>query len=350
MRRWIAIAAKLYPRRWRERYGAEFDALMEDVDADWRELANVLGGAVKMQWKNGAILVTVCGMVALGISAVMPRPYVSTAVLRATGVENLDLYHARLSPRFQSVRVRPLSGDTYEISYAHEYPAVARATTQQFVSAALRAHADTQRFRESAWRDMSWSGQPPSSDVEVISAASDPRRFGPVVRAWIVGVGLLAGLILASMFRRPKVALAAGALAFVGWIVVTAWPRHYTSTAELRFVRPLNPTVWYASTAPEPFSSRIAGIREVEVVKLAATLGDVTIDPLPPASFRISVTARDPQAAQAALRQMLFAIMKNNIMEERRYALKQGGEIRDMADHLMGEHLDVVEPAHIATP
>jgi hypothetical protein len=42
MRAWIALAAKLYPRRWRERYGAEFDALMEDVEPDGRELANVL--------------------------------------------------------------------------------------------------------------------------------------------------------------------------------------------------------------------------------------------------------------------------------------------------------------------
>jgi hypothetical protein len=49
MRWWIAFAAKLYPRRWRQRYGAEFDALMEDVDADWRELANVMGGAQRLE-------------------------------------------------------------------------------------------------------------------------------------------------------------------------------------------------------------------------------------------------------------------------------------------------------------
>ena len=32
MRRWILLAANLYPRAWRVRYGEEFQALLEDVD------------------------------------------------------------------------------------------------------------------------------------------------------------------------------------------------------------------------------------------------------------------------------------------------------------------------------
>jgi hypothetical protein len=52
MRRWIALSAKLYPRAWRQRYGLEFDALMEDVKPDRREFADVLRGAVKMQTKS----------------------------------------------------------------------------------------------------------------------------------------------------------------------------------------------------------------------------------------------------------------------------------------------------------
>ena len=34
MRLVIRFAAKLYPRSWRERYGAEFDALLDDIGAD----------------------------------------------------------------------------------------------------------------------------------------------------------------------------------------------------------------------------------------------------------------------------------------------------------------------------
>jgi hypothetical protein len=75
MRRGLAWAAKLYPRSWRARYGAEFDALMEDVEPDWRELANVLGGALLMQlknevayWKLAAVMAAIGALAATGIS------------------------------------------------------------------------------------------------------------------------------------------------------------------------------------------------------------------------------------------------------------------------------------------
>ena len=53
MKRWISLAAALYPRSWRELYGTEFDALLDDVKPRWRVFANVLGGAITMQMKNG---------------------------------------------------------------------------------------------------------------------------------------------------------------------------------------------------------------------------------------------------------------------------------------------------------
>ena len=48
MSRWIELAAKFYPAKWRERYGTEFQALLEDLNPGWREFLNVLGGALKM--------------------------------------------------------------------------------------------------------------------------------------------------------------------------------------------------------------------------------------------------------------------------------------------------------------
>jgi len=47
MRRWIALAARLYPRSWRDRYGEEFDALLEDATADWQQFLNVAQGALE---------------------------------------------------------------------------------------------------------------------------------------------------------------------------------------------------------------------------------------------------------------------------------------------------------------
>jgi hypothetical protein len=51
----IRFAAKLYPRSWRERYGAEFEALLDDTGADPRVALNVFTEAIGMQvqrWKT----------------------------------------------------------------------------------------------------------------------------------------------------------------------------------------------------------------------------------------------------------------------------------------------------------
>lgn len=52
MRRLVRWATRLYPRRWRRRYGAELDALLDDLDLRWRDLASVLQAAVAMRLKS----------------------------------------------------------------------------------------------------------------------------------------------------------------------------------------------------------------------------------------------------------------------------------------------------------
>jgi LPS O-antigen subunit length determinant protein (WzzB/FepE family) len=91
MKRWIALAAVLYPRSWRAEYGAEFSALLDDVRPRWRVFASVLGGAIRMQITNGtnwlklAVAMAIAGAIlAAGASfAVAPR-YVSSAVISIT--------------------------------------------------------------------------------------------------------------------------------------------------------------------------------------------------------------------------------------------------------------------------
>src|SRR5580698_7809554 len=53
----IRFGARMYPRAWRERYGREFEALLDDTGADGRIAADVIAGAVLMQiqrWKRVA--------------------------------------------------------------------------------------------------------------------------------------------------------------------------------------------------------------------------------------------------------------------------------------------------------
>jgi uncharacterized membrane protein HdeD (DUF308 family) len=55
MRRLIDFFVKLYPKWWRDRYGAEFDALLEDAGASVRTAFNVFLGAFLIQlrtWTN----------------------------------------------------------------------------------------------------------------------------------------------------------------------------------------------------------------------------------------------------------------------------------------------------------
>jgi hypothetical protein len=90
MRRWMQLAACLYPRQWRSRYGEEFAALIEGYDPGWREFADLIRGAIFMQITRGSGYLRVIGALALAgavaaaaSSFIKPQMYVSSAVLRA---------------------------------------------------------------------------------------------------------------------------------------------------------------------------------------------------------------------------------------------------------------------------
>ncbi len=77
----IRFAARLYPRSWRERYGAEFDALLDDLGANPRIALNVLTAAINMQVLR---LKKIASAVLLGAAAlclaswqVGQRPYIT---------------------------------------------------------------------------------------------------------------------------------------------------------------------------------------------------------------------------------------------------------------------------------
>jgi hypothetical protein len=89
--RLIRFAGRLYPTSWRRRYGVEFEALLEEAGRGWRDVLDVLLGALKMQmttWNFGKIIVAfglagalLCGALSF---IVMPDRYTSDAVLRLT--------------------------------------------------------------------------------------------------------------------------------------------------------------------------------------------------------------------------------------------------------------------------
>ncbi len=91
MKRWIQLIAALYPRSWREEFGEEFDALLDDVKPSWRVFANVFGGAITMQmtegtnWQKVVIAMACLGaLIGVGASFTVPPNYASSAVMSVT--------------------------------------------------------------------------------------------------------------------------------------------------------------------------------------------------------------------------------------------------------------------------
>ena len=101
MRKLVRLAAWLYPSAWRRRYGAEFAALLDDAGPQWRDVFDVLSGAIKMQLSTWSLrnVTVACGMVGLiiaaGLGFSLPNVYVSRALLQMEAPDANDQF-ARL--------------------------------------------------------------------------------------------------------------------------------------------------------------------------------------------------------------------------------------------------------------
>jgi hypothetical protein len=65
MMRFILLLASLYPRSWKQCYGAEFNALLEDLNPCWWDALDVLKGAAMMQMIRWIVM----GVAAMGTVA-----------------------------------------------------------------------------------------------------------------------------------------------------------------------------------------------------------------------------------------------------------------------------------------
>jgi hypothetical protein len=81
MKSLIRLAAKLYPRPWRNRYGDEFEALLDDLGVTGRIAFDVLTGAVLMQIQRWQRIGSAAVLAMLAVSAASwwagQRPYIS---------------------------------------------------------------------------------------------------------------------------------------------------------------------------------------------------------------------------------------------------------------------------------
>jgi hypothetical protein len=81
MKHLIRLAALMYPKPWRERYGEEFEALLEDAGVNVRIVFDVLAGAVLMQVQRWQKLWTGAALAIVALFAVSrwlgQRPYIT---------------------------------------------------------------------------------------------------------------------------------------------------------------------------------------------------------------------------------------------------------------------------------
>ena len=89
MKRLLRLAARLYPRAWRDRYGAEFDVLIDDLTPHWRHAFNIVVGALIMQISRVAFVPVACAaagsIIGAVVSLAMPPVYASSSWVLVQG-------------------------------------------------------------------------------------------------------------------------------------------------------------------------------------------------------------------------------------------------------------------------
>jgi len=239
MKRLLQWAVRLYPRRWRSRYGAEFRALLEEVPPTWTDLFNILGEVCKIRlqiepaWKIGAFFAALGATMALGIALSIPATYVSTSTVgvESAGVGGSASIHMAASVAINDVAMRTLNRDYLLALIQREnlyrddwgkrtnYQLVERMKHSIRISGVSRLQRGTGGFRVSFACDRPDAAQRVVNDLttallakgapfpmSVLEAGSLP--VGPVspnVRAIVLfgGVcGLVAGLLVALIRTR----------------------------------------------------------------------------------------------------------------------------------------------------
>ena len=329
MRRWIRLATRLYPQAWRARYGEEFEALVEDAAADWRQLWDVTLGAFAMQLTNGITYLRVAGglalagsVLALAASYRVPQRYVSSAVVRIVPAANdnrplsKDVLRSAAADRIRmlracghgliqdtvrkershgndadlfedieahrdDVRIDPVelpgqNGLAVRVSFADADKEKARTGLANLVTEAQRFNENTNQSNLAFWKDVWHEPAPFSERLEVADPASLPAAPSGPGRWMFPAVGAAAGLVLgvpAVLFWRHRGAgLRVAALALAGFAVAAGLsllvPERYTAKVAMRITAPNDPAHLSGEVAITPLSQWVERLRQEVVVPL----------------------------------------------------------------------------------
>ena len=147
MKRLLRAAVRLYPGRWRQRYGRELEALLEDLEPDMAALVDVCRGAVDMHLRTISLpLIAALAGAVIGAAIIMwtPTVYASSATMRLKTADESTralnpgsierLLGNDVQPRDVLVTLNGPRGTTLTLSYRN-----ADAGTAQRIAARMSA-------------------------------------------------------------------------------------------------------------------------------------------------------------------------------------------------------------------
>ena len=331
MTRLVRWAAWLYPPDWRARYGAEFEALLEDAGTGWRELGDVVKGAVLMHFNARSItaITAVCGVIGLAAAAIafsIHDRYVSTAVLRLGGptpeAQSSELRHlaehvlgrdslAGIIQKYglypeerkripledivqemrRNIMILPIRkaghpltapADAIQIRFSYPDKAIAQAVTRELTTGLLQ-------------------GSLPVLSLEVLDPASLPQQPSyPNRTSFLIaglGIGLAAGAIVTAARRWRIVAATGLAGALLAAAIYLVLPKTWVSSAVVH-VMPAE------AAAPIAAGLRRAG-GEVEAGAIQGM----------PGVIYLKSSNRNPRLAQDAVRQSLTRMTQDHPLQ-----------------------------------
>ncbi len=285
------------------------------------------------------------------------------------------------------------SGSAFRVSFAYPDQVKARAVVRELVTRFAEQNVTISRNGEAVYQAF-WHRPPPPAELgenlEVLDPASLPKRPSSPDRlaftAWGLVFGLLLGLLVTLARWQPKVLqLAASAVAGCALAASLSLliPDRYTSTATMRIVPPqFSPQVWYSAMPAYPLPERVwrlagpilsrSGLSEIiqkpaldlylqertrqpleEVVENMRRDIDIRMVRAPfaesatPSAFTISFSYSDRYKAQAVVREVVTRLIEDNITQQRNAARTASAEANKMAEHQVGERLEVLDPASL---
>jgi hypothetical protein len=265
MRRWLALAAKLYPQAWRERYGAEFACLLDGVEPRWSDVLDVLRGAVTMQIKAMssylklvAAVAAAGAIVAIVVSFVLPGLYLSSAVIQGGPTNDpqiadrlhqawfevtsrgslseviqrpdLDLYKGQRRRQPLEDVIEGMKSKDLKVQILHDHGVSARVSF---------LYPD--RYKAKAVVDALTRKLADHAHLEVAAASLPEAPIGPnrlAFMVWGLSIGLATGVVASSFRWRAKWTMKVIGFGLAGCVIAAAlsWliPNRYTSRSILR--------------------------------------------------------------------------------------------------------------------